>query len=428
MTDIRYNKYMRIAVLGAGFTGLTAALELSKKGHEVTVFEKEEQVGGLAGGFKEKAWDYYLDFVYHHLFTNDRAAINLAKEVNQKLTTYSPLTKVLVRGELLPFDSPQALLVFPYLPLIDKIRTGFGLFYLRYLSNLSKLNDLALPWLKKVMGNKVTKLIWEPLFLGKFGDYSAAISLSWFGARIKKRTPKLIYPEGGFQEFANKIALKIEENSGKIIFNTKVTGLTKTATGFEIKTNRQNYQADQVICTLPSQITLTLSPNIPNQIKKLSKIPHLSSLNLILELDQPFFKDQTYWLNITDQSFPFLALVEHTNLIPAKYYSGKHLLYIGNYLPDNHPYSKMSARDLLKIFDPFLQKINPNYTLNAMHYTLFKNAQPVVTPDYKNLLPEIKTDWSGFYLANMDLVYPWDRGVNYAIELGKTVAKIVNEN
>ncbi len=417
---------MKIVVLGAGFTGLTAAYELTKKGHEVIVLEQNDKVGGIAGGFKEKGWDYYLDYVYHHLFTKDLAALNLAKEVNQKLTTYSPLTKVLVNGELLCFDSPQALLVFPHLPFIDKLRTGLGLFYLRYLSNLKSLSNLeALPWLKKMMGKKVTELIWEPLFLGKFGDFTNQITLSWFGARIKKRTPNLVYPEGGFQEFADKIALKVKEQGGKIVLNTKVTGLVKEATGFNIRTDHQAYQADQVICTLPSPTTLALSPNFPENIKKLAKIPHLSALNLILELDKPFFKDQTYWLNITDKSFPFLALVEHTNLIPAKNYFGKHILYIGNYLKDDHPYLKMTAHQLLKVFEPFLKTLNPTYHLSLVtsHLNTFNNAQPVVTANYIDLLPDTKTDLPGFYLANMDLVYPWDRGVNYAIELGKKVAK-----
>lgn len=39
---------MRIAVLGAGVSGLTAARLLKDKGHDVTVYEKEHTVGGLA--------------------------------------------------------------------------------------------------------------------------------------------------------------------------------------------------------------------------------------------------------------------------------------------------------------------------------------------------------------------------------------------
>ena len=43
---------MRIGIIGAGFVGLTAALRLTQKGHEVVVLEKEDAPGGLALGFR----------------------------------------------------------------------------------------------------------------------------------------------------------------------------------------------------------------------------------------------------------------------------------------------------------------------------------------------------------------------------------------
>jgi len=39
---------MKIAVLGAGLSGLACALALQEGGHDVTVYEKESQPGGLA--------------------------------------------------------------------------------------------------------------------------------------------------------------------------------------------------------------------------------------------------------------------------------------------------------------------------------------------------------------------------------------------
>ena len=52
---------MKIAVLGGGLTGLTAAYYLAKKNHWVTVFEKEKELGEKIGKldvYKEKAeWE-----------------------------------------------------------------------------------------------------------------------------------------------------------------------------------------------------------------------------------------------------------------------------------------------------------------------------------------------------------------------------------
>jgi len=48
--------------------------------------------------------------------------------------------------------------------------------------------------------------------------------------------------------------------------------------------------------------------------------------------------------------------------------------------------------------------------------------------NYSKQLPSIKTKTLGVYMANMSMVYPWDRGVNYAVELGRKAAKIILES
>ncbi|MFN4212888.1 MAG: FAD-dependent oxidoreductase, partial [Microgenomates group bacterium] len=72
---------MKIAILGGGFSGLTAGYYLAKKSHQVTIFEKEKILGGLASGFKVDNWDWYLERTVHHLFANDYHILNFAKEV-----------------------------------------------------------------------------------------------------------------------------------------------------------------------------------------------------------------------------------------------------------------------------------------------------------------------------------------------------------
>jgi protoporphyrinogen oxidase len=96
---------MNIGIIGAGFTGLSAAHTLTKKGHAVTVFEKDAQPGGLAIGYKEKEWEWTLEKHYHHWFTNDTFVLNLAKEIDHKVFIKRPHTNWYVNGKIYEFDS-----------------------------------------------------------------------------------------------------------------------------------------------------------------------------------------------------------------------------------------------------------------------------------------------------------------------------------
>ena len=68
---------MQVAIIGAGFTGLSAGYFLSKAGVDVTIIEASGSPGGLAGGFKGKNWNWSLEQYYHHLFTSDNHILDL---------------------------------------------------------------------------------------------------------------------------------------------------------------------------------------------------------------------------------------------------------------------------------------------------------------------------------------------------------------
>lgn len=452
---------MKIAVLGGGFAGLSTAYHLLKRGHDVTVFEKESAPGGLAVGFKEKNWLWPLEKHYHHFFTNDDEIVSLAKEIglSDKLIFPDSLTSLFCQKKIYSFNSPSDVLVFTPLYFIARLRFGVASLFLKLLPTFfgQKLEKItAWQLAEKIYGKKAFQLIWQPLLEKKFGHYAKLVNASWFWARIKKRTLKLGYIEGGFQMITETLAKKIKVMGGKVFFDTEVTDIKQNGTGDTASVvlnyagistpgvetsalNRLHPRGvptgpkifDAVISTLPTSIFTKIVPDLPNTyIQKLNSIPHLHALNLVLELTEPFLKD-TYWLNINDQKFPFLCVVQHTNFIDKKHYGGNHILYISNYLPFNHPYFKKTAEQLLEIYLPYLKKINPkfNFKLYILHSKLFIGpyAQPVLLKNYSRFRPFGKV-LPNLYFANLDSVYPWDRGTNYALEIGRKIAELIQNS
>jgi len=409
---------MKIAIVGAGICGLTSAYILSRDGHSVSVFEKEKTLGGLAGSFKDENWQWSLEKYYHHFFSSDKEVSSLLRQLGlqDKLFFKTPKTSLFIRGKICTFDTPWAVLSFPYLNILEKLRVGLVTGWLKitpFWQHLEKVT--AERWLKKYYGKKAYQMLWEPLLKAKFGNKYEGIPASWFWARIKKRTNRLGYLEGGLLTLVESLAAKIKEGSGEIIL------------GAEVKNLNELGDFDKIIVTTSPESFLKIAPDLPKDYKiKIQKLESVGAIALVLCLKEKFLKDDTYWLNINEAEFPFVAVVEHTNFIDRQYYGGDHLLYVGGYYPTNHPFFKMTKEQIYQKFLPFLKKINPDFdfSLFIIHYSLFMNlyAQPLVPLNYSKTLPSLTTPLPNLFFATMHHVYPWDRGVNYAISLGRKVA------
>ena len=152
----------------------------------------------------------------------------------------------------------------------------------------------------------------------------------------------------------------------------------------------------------------------------------MGALVLVLALKHRLTEGH-YWINVpAGEGLPFMGLVEHTNYVSRKHYGDDHLVYCGDYLPPDHPYFDYSKEQLLETYLPGLLKINPDFDLDWIRASWMfteKYAQPVPTLDHSHNIPALKTPIPGLWLANMSQVYPWDRGSNYAVEMGRRVAQ-----
>ena len=421
----------RTAVLGAGALGLTMAYRLAGVGDEVTVIEREGEPGGLAAGFR--VGPSWLEKYYHHLFRSDHAATRLIEEMGlgDRLVWPRPVTATLINGEQHQLDSALSLLRYKPLPFVDRVRMGAVVAYLRAEKSHTRLEgQLTDAWLRTWMGERAYTVQWEPLMRSKFHDHYKTIGLPWFWSRVHLRSPELGYLRGGFQQLYNRLAERVGERGGALRFGQSVTAIEGQPDGtltVRVATpdGEQPLHADRVVSTLPTRLTVRLTRGLPQEYKeRYDWGDALGAHCLVLELDRQF--GDVYWLNINDPGYPFLAMVEHTNYMPPEDYGGRHLLYLGNYLPMDHPLFKRSKEDILAEFLPALRRINPRFRdewVTGSHSFAAPYAQPIVTPEFPRHIPPHDTPIPNLYLANMFQVYPQDRGQNYSVAMGERLSK-----
>jgi protoporphyrinogen oxidase len=430
---------MNIAIIGAGPAGLAAAYDLTKANHHVTIFEGAPQVGGLASGFKAPHWEWSLEKFYHHWFQTDKSILGLIDELgwSDQVVFPRPSTVIYYKGQFHQFDdmfSNMPIFLLKNFSIIDVIRFGLAGAYLRFSPYWQPLEkDTTAHWTRKYFGDNIYNLIWRPMLVGKFGEENMPIvNMAWLWARLHSRTTRLGTFKGGFQAFLDKLADVVKKQGAEIRLSTPVTGIRKNPNGgVTLDSGETRSDFDAVISTSSPALMAQIAPDLPAEYSsQLRNLKSMGAVVLILSLKQQL--TQYYWHNLPKEAgFPFLSLVEHTNYIGPEHYGGDHIIYCGDYLEVGHEYFSQSKEELFERFLPALKRFNPAFDRDWVKDSwVFKAnyAQPIPPINHSQNIPPLRTPLKGLYFASMSQVYPWDRGTNFAVEIGRRVARMVMDD
>jgi protoporphyrinogen oxidase len=430
---------VRIGVVGGGLTGLTAAYQLAKKGHQVVLFEGEPYLGGQAATFQVEGT--LLERYYHHIFTGDREMIALIDELGlaDRMLWLTSKVGFFYQGEIYDFVTPLDLLRFKPLGFVQRLRAGLVTLYLQRFGDWRELEDFtAEEWIQRYAGPQAYEVIFRPLLRAKFGEFSDQVTMAWLyskfkdrvGSRSKGMTRELLgYMDGSFQPFIDALAEGITSLGGEVRTGLGVERVIIEKGSVKGVVAEKEWPLDRVLVTVASFVFLDIAPELPDEYaQRLREVTYQSALCLVLKIKSSL--SRIYWLNISDPSIPFVGAIEHTNLIPPERYNGSHLLYLSNYVSRSDTLYSASEEELIERYLPSLRKINPQFDRGWIEKAwLFREdaAQPIITRGYSRRIPPHRTPIDGLYLANTTQIYPQDRGMNYSVRLGQIASQLVDD-
>jgi protoporphyrinogen oxidase len=426
---------MRIAVVGGGLTGMTAATKLAEGGAQVVLYEADRNLGGVAGSFEVHGTK--LEKFYHHIFTSDTAIAGLIERLGLGASLeWRPTTTSYYAETVYRLATPMDVIRFRPLPFVDRIRMGLLVFQARFVGDWRGLEaQTSREWLIAKAGQRVYDTVWGPMLRGKFGTYADEVSAVWIwnklklrgGSRGKAGQEVLGYLRGGFGLMIDALETRLLTLGVTIHKGSPVRAIEKTDGGFTVTAaeGAAAEQFDKVLVTTAPPLFAAMVPWMPESyLRQLHAIKYLANVCAVLELTQSL--SDVYWLNISDNSVPFVGLVEHTNLQRPDMYGGAHLVYLTRYCTPDDAYYRMSDGELAAAYLPHLRRLFPQFRadwVKHVHVWRERYAQPLTAKHYSQLRPPFATPEQGLWLCSMPQIYPEDRGMNYAVEYGEKVAR-----
>jgi protoporphyrinogen oxidase len=433
---------MSVVIIGGGVAGLSAAYRLTQAGHQVTLFEKESELGGLARSFK--IGHQYLERYYHFICLNDEPLLGLIEEMglSDRLHWVNTRMGQFFERVLYPFGEPWDLLLFRPFSMLERLRFGFNIMHVKSQSPDAwrELENVTAPdWLVQTFGPRAFQVVHKPLIELKFGAYMNRLSASWIWARFhrigKSRTrwtqrERLGYLAGGMHALISKLARHIVETGGEIHTETSIERIVvENGAVCGVIAGGKMYPADAVISTIPS-IALCHIVDHPDDayFDILKNIDYIGVMCAMLRLKRPM--SRFFWTNISDPEIPLAGIIEYTNLNPCPDLDGSRIVYLPLYLSATSERYAVSDEDLLHEYIGYLRTVQPDFDETWIEeWSVFRDeyAQPICEVGFTKYVPPIVSSLSGLFVTDSSQLHPEDRTVSNSINLGRQAATLVQE-
>lgn len=390
----------QVHIIGAGLAGLSAAVELSKAGKKVALYESAKQAGGRCRSYFDPELNCRVDNGNHLIVSGNRSVMAYidAIQSHNSFDKGNPIFPFIDLEKNKKWNvQPNLSLAFTYFFDFLRLRRASPETTARESLDVSKGNYRS---------------FWEPLIVAALNTEPAKASARLTSDVLRqtfakgKRALLPFFPKQGLSESLVDPALQyVQEKGGSVSFSSRLRSLT-------IKNDRIDQlhfsdrsidiaEGDQIILAVPSWVAAELLKDIqtPQEYRSIINIHYAGEV---------------------DFESPFLGIVG--GLAEWVFFKPGHISVT---ISAADPHIERNPEDLAKTCWSELATIIGKKPLPPYRVIKEKRATFAATPEQLRLRPATRTRYANLYLAGDWTDTGWPATIEGAVKSGKIAAQRV---
>lgn len=420
----------KIAIVGAGFLGLTIALRSAEGGNEVTIFESSPEIGGLAAAWQigDIVWDKH----YHVTLLSDSytrrivEAVGLADEFRWVETK----TGFYTGGKLYSMSNTLEFLRFPPLDLMSKLRLGATIFYASRVKDWRQLEKVTVEdWLTRLSGKRTFDRMWRPLLRAKLGEAYRETSAAFIWATIQRmyaarnsglKREMFGYVRGGYARVLKSFGERLAGLGVRIVLNSRIERLEAKDGNIVVCGSGSTETFDSAVLTCPPRVAAKLLPQLTAEERAAYEAIRYQGIVCASVLMKNSISD-FYVTNITDET-PFTGIIEMSALVNKEEFGGNSLVYLPKYVGSDDPMFDEPDERIKEAFLSGLEAMYPTFDRkDVIDFKISKVREvfPLPVLDYSNGLTNAAGSIPNVYVLNSSHITNGTLNVNETVQLAE---------
>jgi protoporphyrinogen oxidase len=405
---------MKIGIIGAGLMGLVLGKRLAERGHQIVLFERDRQVGGLSTyhDFGAFVWDRF----YHVILPTDSNLIRFVAEIGlSDALRWSPTrTGFFVDGTFHSLDDVVDFIKFRPISLWSKVRLGLTILYGSRISDWRALERVTVEqWLLRYSGRAVYEKLWKPLLLAKLGENYRRVSAVFIWSYIKRlfsardtaaKREHMGHVAGGYKTVFDRVTELIRQKGGAVKTDVAVEAVERTKGGkaLVVRHDHGSDEFDKVIVTSPANVLAqVIEPGLLEIDDRQRQVEYLGVICMVMITRKPV--TPYYVLNIADPKITFTGVIGMSTVVSPDETAGRYLTYFPKYILSSDPLFARSDDDLRHEFMAGFDALYPGFDRADIESVVINRArrvQPLQVIDYSKIVPHVVTKNPNLYVLN----------------------------